>query len=631
MKLTSRYAVRTGSVFALALAVALAAPAARAADRAAYSFEGKRITFTQIVDQSAGRAISIDDPGLETLFQMLGATVTYQSGQRYVLVTTAEPVVISFAIGDTRYDVGPVTQTAPLAPFVANGHAFVPLDELLQALELLPKPQGGVTVLQPQLASLDVQSSGGETKLVAHGAIPLDARISAQDTDRVEVLFDGVASVLAPSRTIDSGPVRRIDVRTSGTITHPATYVTLYLAPGVSHSAIGTDDQRDVTMGFDGAAPAQPIAQAAPPETTSPPEAQPQDNGQNPPAAAPAPQLVHVTGVTGQQQNGGFSVRIAMDGPASFDWRRLRPPDNRWWIDIHGARLASPPDQPGDSTVTDVRAHQENADTVRVALSLADFQNVSVVPDESGITVTVGDQLAAENAPRAGTGTTGPNAVANTAANSPPGWKFGPQPGQSNYVAANPRLIVIDPGHGGSDTGAIRGDLVEKSLNLDMSKRLRDILVARGWDVIMTREDDRDVYAANDSAQEELQARDDIANSRGARLLISMHSNSYINDGPHGATVYFYKPGDLALAQDVDRRIAAELGIFNNGVIKDKLYVIHHANMPAVLVETAFLSNPDDRALLGSSEWRQKMAQAIADGIGDYTGPVPPATSASNQ
>jgi N-acetylmuramoyl-L-alanine amidase len=173
--------------------------------------------------------------------------------------------------------------------------------------------------------------------------------------------------------------------------------------------------------------------------------------------------------------------------------------------------------------------------------------------------------------------------------------------------------------------------LNEKTLNLDMSKRLRDILVARGWEVLLTREDDRDVYAANDTAQQELQARDDIANAKGARLLVSVHSNSFINDGPHGATVYFYKPDDLALAQDVDRRIASELGIFNNGVLKDKFYIINHANMPGALVETAFLSNPDDRQLLASPQWRQKMAQAIADGIADYAGPPPPPSGASNQ
>jgi N-acetylmuramoyl-L-alanine amidase len=139
------------------------------------------------------------------------------------------------------------------------------------------------------------------------------------------------------------------------------------------------------------------------------------------------------------------------------------------------------------------------------------------------------------------------------------------------------------------------------------------------------------VYAPNDSAADELQARDDVANHNGARLLVSVHVNSFINSGPHGATVYYYKPIDLALAQALSKRIGSELSVKNDGVVKDKLYVVHHATMPATLVETAFLSNPDDRALLEDPQWRQQMAQAIADGIQDYAGAPPPATTASGQ
>jgi N-acetylmuramoyl-L-alanine amidase len=128
-----------------------------------------------------------------------------------------------------------------------------------------------------------------------------------------------------------------------------------------------------------------------------------------------------------------------------------------------------------------------------------------------------------------------------------------------------------------------------------------------------------------------LQARDDVANANGARVFVSVHLNAYINAGPHGATVYYYKPGDLALAQAVDKRIASEVNVKNDGIVKDKLYVIHHANMPATLIEAAFDSNPDDRALLQDPQWQQQMAKAIADGIEDYAGTAPPASIESGQ
>jgi N-acetylmuramoyl-L-alanine amidase len=327
-------------------------------------------------------------------------------------------------------------------------------------------------------------------------------------------------------------------------------------------------------------------------------------------------------------------VRVAVSGNAAYDWHRLRPPDNRFWIDIHGAQLSMPAgDQPGNDVVTAVRVRQQSADTVRIALSLADFQSIDVVPDAGGVTISVKNAVADDtSAARTGSGSIGDTAVAY-ASPAPSGdqWKFSPRPSPSTYKAANPRLIVIDPGHGGSDVGSYRGDAVEKTLALDMSKRLRDILVSRGWQVMMTRETDKDVFAPNDSAAEELQARDDIANNNGARLFVSIHVNAFINSGPHGATVYYYKPNDLGLAQAVERRIASSGIIKNDGTVKDKLYVVHHANMPATLVETAFISNPDDRLLLQSSAWRQKMALAIADGIADYAGTPPPPGSVSGQ
>ena len=129
-------------------------------------------------------------------------------------------------------------------------------------------------------------------------------------------------------------------------------------------------------------------------------------------------------------------------------------------------------------------------------------------------------------------------------------WKFGPR---SSYVPTNPRLIVIDPGHGGSDPGTQHGGLREADITLDMAKRLRDTSWARGWQVRLTRETDVDVYAPNDSAHDELQARVDVANKAGARLFVSIHANAFINSGPYGTTCYISKPDDVAFARIVER------------------------------------------------------------------------------
>ncbi len=506
----NRYAVRIGSVLALALSFQLGGLArSNGAETATYTYSGKRITFETLLQHAGGPAVSADDPGLRKLVRTAGASLTWDADSQYVLITFPGPSVISFAVGDAHYLVGSVSRPASFAPFVRDAHAYVPLDDVLRALKLPPLSAASQLAASPPAST----------------PVPLPAS--------------------------------------------PA-----------------------------GIAPASPAGIA--PAPTSPPFATP----------APSPQPAQVTGVDVQGQTGTVTIRIGIVGNGTYEWHRLRPPDNRWWIDVHSARLATAPiDQNANDPVWAVRVRQQNADTVRVALSLSAFDQVDVTPKADGVTVIVSSRAVAD-APRSGLGTFGSAATAVVTPLASP---------SAQYVPTNPTLIVIDPGHGGSDPGTVHGDTQEKSLTLDIAKRLRDVLLARGWQVIMTRNDDRDVFAPNDSAHDELQARDDVANSRGARLLISIHVNSYENAGPDGVTTFFYKPSDRALAQAVNRSVTSELGIKSNGVIKDKLYVVNHANMPAALVETAFISNPDDLALLQSAAWRQRMAQAIADGIVDYT------------
>ncbi|MGH7708547.1 MAG: N-acetylmuramoyl-L-alanine amidase family protein, partial [Vulcanimicrobiaceae bacterium] len=203
----------------------------------------------------------------------------------------------------------------------------------------------------------------------------------------------------------------------------------------------------------------------------------------------------------------------------------------------------------------------------------------------------------------------------------------------------NRHLIVIDPGHGGSDPGAMHNGLTEKNLTLDISQRLRTILEARGWTVEMTRNADADVItpqalasAKSDGKPDpedraELQARDDIANVGGARYFLSIHINSYGIASLHGTTVYYYKGIDKPFADALHRRLVGELGTTDLGVRRDKLYVLNHSTMPAALVEVAFISNPVDADLLRSAEFRQKVAVAIADGIDDYAASQSPLSS----
>ncbi|MGA7571058.1 MAG: N-acetylmuramoyl-L-alanine amidase [Candidatus Aquilonibacter sp.] len=654
-----RFGARIGSAFAIL--VLLATTVVRA-ETVSYAFERSSISFTHIVRTPSGTAVGIDDPAFRSLLKSLGATLTWRSGERMVLITTSAPEVIGFAVGNAQYSVGPVTAQAHFAAYMNGSEVYLPFDDVLHALGL--SAQDGV--LERLLTSLDVQGYGVQAVLVAHGGGILHPRVVTDVPDRVVYEFDGVGTTLAAQRTVNAGGIRSVEITSSGSARDPKTVVTIDLLPGTRHDAPQSGSgEFEVAFGANGSAPplVEPLQQsvAAAPQSvgaeTPPPPPNDMTSASASPSANPSPQATGnatVSAVSAQAGNdGGQTVTIAVTGDATYEWHRLRAPDNRFWIDIKNAQLAGgPQDQAEANPLIALRVRQIDPQTVRIALSLAGDNALDVSPSATGISVNVGAGMLADTAPRSGTGSIGAVVSASepqtlvtpvpadeygASASDQSNWKFGSQ----SYVAANPKLIVLDPGHGGTDRGSMHGDLQEAILTLDMAKRVQAILIARGWQVRMTRTIDHDVDPTPKSTQEAigighdnvdayaLQARDDIANEAGARLFVSIHCNAYLNSGPNGVTVYYSKPIDQPLAQTMDRDIAMSgLGVKDDGIVKSHLYVTLHANMPAILIETAFLSNPTDYAKLASSDWRQQMAQAIADGIDKYAQQNPVTSSA---
>jgi N-acetylmuramoyl-L-alanine amidase len=621
----NRFIVRTGSAFALCALMA-AAIAVAADPPLVTTYQQQTIRFTHVALSSAGEAIGVEDPGLQALLRDVGAVMTWKAGDRYVLITTSVPIVASFAVGDRRYDLGPLSLQASFAPYEQSGEVYLPLDELLRTLDLALHQDGSIAVLQPQLSTLDVRAAGDRVTIVAHGGAPLRPRVVQASSSAVSYEFDGVGTTLAGTRAVNAGGVRTLLIAQSGTLRDPKTLVTVELAPGSLYEPPRSNDERDVVLSFSGAgSPASvAVAQTAPALQETP-------AASSEPSATPAAGAALVSGVTVAPGAQGYTVTVAIAGNASFEWHRLRDPDNRFWLDIKGAQLQGPPiDEAEPDPLNALRVRQVDPSTVRIALSLSGPKSLILSPGANGLTIDIGTEDVADAA-RNGNGSVGSvvstgeetatvtpaplDEYGATSGDEESAWKFGPH--SPAYVPTNPRLIVIDPGHGGSDTGATHGGVKEAQLTLDMAKRLRDILVARGWQVRLTHDTDVDVYAPNDSARDELQARVDVANHSGARLFLSIHANSFMNSGPYGTTCYVSKPDDYELARMVEHQLESD-GTKDDGIVKSRMYVTVHTLMPAVLIETAFLSNPSDFALLTSPAWREKVAQEIADGIGEY-------------
>ncbi len=170
--------------------------------------------------------------------------------------------------------------------------------------------------------------------------------------------------------------------------------------------------------------------------------------------------------------------------------------------------------------------------------------------------------------------------------------------------------IAIDPGHGGKDPGAEGGQLRESEVVLAISLFLRDELVGCGHDVLMTR--DSDVFVP-------IRKRCQVANAWHADLFLSIHCNAASNPQAHGMELLIY-PGSVR-GRDLAGHIWEPLLQFPNlrdrGIkARDDLGVLRMTFMPAVLVETAFISNEEDRRYhLGSDQGRRRIAKAIALGV----------------
>lgn len=180
------------------------------------------------------------------------------------------------------------------------------------------------------------------------------------------------------------------------------------------------------------------------------------------------------------------------------------------------------------------------------------------------------------------------------------------------------KYIVIDPGHGGADPGAVstvlKEQLNEKDLTLSIAKKVSNILATRGYNVVMTREGD---------TLPSLSKRAEIANDCGAALFVSIHMNSSPSESPSGTETYYsqinndddFGTTSAVLAKNIQTLLQKALNSVDRGVKTANHAVTKRSLMPAVLIEVGFISNTKEAGLLSTEEYQNKAANAIAEGI----------------
>jgi N-acetylmuramoyl-L-alanine amidase len=385
---------------------------------------------------------------------------------------------------------------------------------------------------------------------------------------------------------------------------------------------------------------------------------QPTDNAPpNPPSSDSSPLTAQgdktsvVSGIRYWSSTEYTRIVIDVENVVIYKQERLKNPD-RLFIDIHNSRLSSEIKEPlsiNDGLLKSVRAGQNQKDVVRVVLELDSISSYSIINlnNPFRIVIDVDGSLKAKDSREQGGKDSSENPLTLEPSN--------PQPPSFNNISK----IVIDPGHGGKDSGAIgRRGLMEKTVVLDIAKRLKALIERNtNYEVILTRE--TDIFIP-------LEERTVIANMKKADLFISIHANASRKRTAMGIETYFQgiprtdEERETAARENmsgIEDRLSGDdnllefiLADMKNthkinessqlaGVIQDSLikgvslkyddvrnlgvkqamfYVLHKAKMPSILIETSFISNPEEEKRFRDPRYREQIAGSIYNGIKTY-------------
>jgi N-acetylmuramoyl-L-alanine amidase len=370
-------------------------------------------------------------------------------------------------------------------------------------------------------------------------------------------------------------------------------------------------------------------------------------------------QLSEVTNLRFWSNPSYTRVVIDLEEEVSYTYRLLKKDPaigkpQRFYVDLKNTRMGGElkPIVPiGDDLLSSARAGQYRPDTVRVVLDIKSIENFKIFSLSNPFRIVLDVNGKAGKYGSKGMPPEGP----------PPSGSAAPDGSLAKQLALGVRRIVIDPGHGGKDPGAIgcqRG-VLEKNVALEVSKRLaRAIEEKLGCEVILTR--DRDVFLS-------LEERTAIANTKNADIFISVHANAHRSRHVRGIETYILnlatdndaimlaarenatstktisdleailnslmnnaKVGESSrLASAVQRGITRSLrgkhkGIRDNGVKQAPFYVLLGAKMPCILLELGFLTNPEGCRRLNSSSYQQDVVEGIVAGLKDYIAEISP-------
>ena len=570
---------------------------------------GKVFTMRGIVfDGPNVGMISLADPDTRALFALYSASVSWTGTVAVVKVDDLDTTLIPDVNDLRRSDGQPLHVDVPLkvlrdGPYLPVAALPLLLPGRLQALG------GGQYMFDPIVTSLDLDNQeGGGVRITIESRVPMTYTAFMLRHPHRYVL--NIPNVVLDLDRYHEVQTRRLQHPELGEIR----FDQFSFHPNVMRLVIPTKDDLEVRV-LPRSTPRKMLV------TINRPSVQ---------AFSDELGTQHITEVKVERGSNTVKLVLKASGPFQYEWHRLKAPDSRFFLDIPKAVLNGPRQsiRIDDEWIDAIKVGQyqkEPIPTVRVLLELekAADTRISTPADAPNTLVLeirykpVADEATGLN----GVGLCG-SLLATKPVNPPPQPTHEGEnpPPDVPFVNGSGRVVCIDPGHGGSDCGALNRTLniYEKDVTLDISMRLRKLLAARGWHVVLTRTTDRDLTYPGSSASEELSARVRVAHAFHADLFISIHCNSSANPTASGSSTHYYKDTDRVLAGALHPRVVDSTGCPDRGIVRNRFYVLAHCKAPSVLIETAFISNPTEGRKLADSEQREKIAEAIADGVQVY-------------
>jgi len=358
--------------------------------------------------------------------------------------------------------------------------------------------------------------------------------------------------------------------------------------------------------------PAQPLADPVPaPPTNAPSTAQtptpsePSSINTRPWKTSPPEPATSIATIESiQLDSTGTQVLVKSSQTVTYTagWDRAT---TAYRILVYSAQLAGniqAPPIPRGSSILQLRYEQQDARTVAIYVYPAAGVQIRGVqqPSQQLLALSLRDTRSGATA-----GNTPLPVPTPTVPTTPPVTTNPPRPNNGRP------LVVVDPGHGGPDPGAVGiGGIYEKEIVLDISLKLAAALERQGIQVIMTRQADIDL---------DLEPRVQIAQRANATIFVSIHANAISLSRPdvNGLETYYYESGK-ALAQAIHQQVLQDTGVPDRRVRQARFYVLRQTSMPSVLVETGFITGQTDVVRLSNPAFRTQMAEAIARGILQY-------------